>query len=121
MSKFIDDILSKYQCGFRRGHGVQHCLIALLEKWRISVDQGLEFGALLTDLSKAFDCLPHSLLLAKLSTYGFDMKALHFISDYVKDRKQRTKISDTYSSWEEILYGAPQGSILGLLLFNIDL
>ena len=49
------------------------------------------------------------------------MKAIHFISDYVKDRKQRTKISDTYSSWEEILYGAPQGSILGLLLFNIDL
>ena len=65
MSKFFDKILSKYQCGFRRGHGAQHCLILLFEIWRISVDQGLEFGALLTDLSKAFDCLPHSLLLAK--------------------------------------------------------
>ena len=49
------------------------------------------------------------------------MKALRFINDNLRDRKQRTKISNTYSSWEEILYGIPQGSILGLLLFNIDL
>ena len=121
ISKFFDAILSKYQCGFRRGHGAQHCLIELLEKWHVSVDQALEFGALLTDLSKAFDCLPHSLLLAKLSAYGFDMKALRFINDYSIDRKERTKISDTYSSWEEILYAVPQGSILGPLLFNIHL
>ena len=65
MSKFFDEILAKYQCGFRRGHCAQHCLIELLEKLRISVDEGLEFGVLLTDLSKAFDCLPHSLLLAE--------------------------------------------------------
>ena len=81
MSKFFDEILPKYQCGFRRGHSAQHCSISLLEKWRISVDEGLEFGALLTDLSKAFGCIPHSLLLAKLSAYGFDMKALRFIND----------------------------------------
>ena len=96
LSKFYDEILSKYQCGFRRGHGAQQhffniVLIALLEKWRISVDQGLELGQLLTDLSKAFDCLPHSLLLAKLSAYGFDMKALHCINDYLRDRKQELR------------------------------
>ena len=67
------------------------------------------------------DCLPHSLLVAKLSRYGFDIKALRFISNYLRDRKQRTKISDTYSSWEEVLYGVLQRSILGPLLFNIDL
>ena len=77
---------------------MQYCLIALHEKWHISIDQGLEFGALLTDLSKAFDCVPHSLLLAKLSAYGFDMKPLRFMNEYLRDRKQRTKISDTYSS-----------------------
>ena len=63
MPKIFDEILSKYQCGFRRGYGAQHCLISLLEKWRIGVDQGLEFGALLTDLSKAFGCLPVCYLL----------------------------------------------------------
>ena len=66
ISDFFDTILSKYQCGFRKEHGAQHCLIALLKKWRESIDRGLEFGILLTDLSKAFDCLPHDLFVAKL-------------------------------------------------------
>ena len=79
------------------------------------------FGALLTDLSKAFDCLPHDIIIAKLNAYGFDMKALNFIYDYLGNLKQRTKIDNAYSSWQNILYGVPQGSILGLLLFNIDL
>ena len=79
------------------------------------------FGALLTNLSKAFDFLPHDIILAKLNVYGFDMKALNVIYDYLRNRKQRTKIDNAYSSWQNILYGVPQGSILGPLLFNIDL
>ena len=79
------------------------------------------FGALLTDLSKTFDCLPHDIIIAKLNTYGFDMKALNFIYDFLRDRNQKTKIDNAYSSWQNILYGAPQGSILGPLLFNIEL
>ena len=79
------------------------------------------FGALLTDLSKAFDSLPHDIIIAKLNAYGFDMKALNFINDYLRNRKQRTKIDNAYNSWQIILYGVPQGSILGPLLFNIDL
>ena len=75
----------------------------------------------LTDLSKAFNCLPHDIIIAKLNAYGFDMKALNFIYDYLRNRKQRTKIDNAYSSWQKILYGVPQGSILGSLLFNIDL
>ena len=120
ISDLFHTILSKYQCGFMKGHGVQHCLIDLLEKWRESIGRGLEFGILLTDLSKAFDCLPHYLFVAKLFAYGFDDKALCFIYDYLRHRKQRTKIADSYSSRQEILYGAPQGSILGPLLFNAD-
>ena len=62
------------------------------------------FGALLTDLSKAFDCLSHNLLIAKLNAYGFNNKAVRFVYDYLTSRKQITKISNTYRSWQEILY-----------------
>ena len=111
--------MSKYQCGFRRGYNAQHCLIILIEKWKKSVDNGGASGALLTDLSKAFNCLPHELLIAKLDPCGFDKSSLKLIHSYLSNRKQRVKINDTYSFWSEILFGVPQGSILGPLLFNI--
>ena len=63
---FIDSLLSKYQYGFRKGFSAQHCLLAMLEKWKNAVGKGKVFGALLTELSKAFDCLPHELIVAKL-------------------------------------------------------
>ena len=71
ISTYFEDILSKYQCGFRKGHSAQHCLLALIEKWKQSVDHGKVFGALLTNLSKPFDCLPHSLFIVKLKAYEF--------------------------------------------------
>ena len=97
IAQFFDKILPKHQCSFRKGHSAQHSLIVFLEKWKESVEQGHVFGALLTDLSKVFECLPHSLLIAKLNAYGFDNKAARFVYDYLTSRKQRTKISDTYS------------------------
>ena len=119
LQSYFEKILSPYQCGFRKGFNAQHCLIALIETWKKSVDSGGAFGALMTDLSKAFDCLSHDLLIVKLDAYGFDKKSLKLVYSYLSNRKQRVKINDTYSSLGEILFGVPQGSILGSLLFNI--
>ena len=71
------------------------------------------------DLSKAYDSLPHDLLIAKLDAYGLSHKSLKLILDYLSDRKHRVKIGSTTSSWLDLLLGVPQGSILGPLLFNI--
>ena len=65
MDTFMDKYFSKFQCGFRKGYSTQQCLIALIKKCKNAVDSGKSFGALLKDLSKAFDCLPNKLLLAR--------------------------------------------------------
>ena len=58
----------------------------MIEKFKRSLDQGGEYSALLTDLSKAFDCLPHSLIIAKLHVYGFDKASLSLMHSYLRDR-----------------------------------
>ena len=77
--------------------------------------------AILTDLSKAFDCISHDLLMAKLNAYGFDQNALNDIHNYLFGRSQRTKVGFSFSDLLGILYGVPQGSILDPLLFNINI
>ena len=118
ISNYFENIFSTFQCGFRQGLSAQYCLISTTEQWKKSVDKGKTFAALLTDLSKAFDCLPHDLIIAKLNAYGFSLSAARLMQSYLCNRKQRTRINTAYSSWEEVLFGVPKGSI-GPLLFNI--
>ena len=85
------------------------------------VDKWGAFGALLTDLSNVSDCITHDLIIAKLEAYGFQIDTLRLVYDYLSNRKQRVKLNETFSSWKDLEYGAPQGSILGPLLFKIHL
>ena len=70
-------------------------------------------------LSKAFDSIPHELLIAKMHANGFDLNSLSFSYSYFKNRKQNVKINNTCSIFQVLLSGVPQESILGLILFNI--
>ena len=116
---YFQTIFSKFQCGFRKGFNAQHCLLAMVEKWRKTLDGGGETGAVLTDLSKAFDCIDHNLLMAKLNAYGFEKQSLNYIYSYLKKRKQRTKVDSAVSSWQMLFSVVSQGSVLGPLSLNI--
>ena len=71
------------------------------------------------DLSKAFDCILHDLLTAKLHAYGFNKKDLTFLYSYLKRRKHSVKINDMESFFQILLWGVHQGSITGPILFNL--
>ena len=86
-SNYFEKILSRYQFGFQKGHSTQQCLLVMIEKWHQSLDKGGHYGALVTNLSKAFDCLSHDLLIAKSHAYGFDIPALKVLHHYLTNRK----------------------------------
>ena len=96
-------------------------MLATVEKWEKVVDDEGVFGALLTDLSKVFDCIPHDLIIAKLEANGFHKDTIKLIYDYLSKRKQMFEVNDACSLWKDIFYGVPQDSILSTLLFNIHL
>ena len=93
----------------------------MLENWKNTLEKGKHVGAVFMDLSKAFDTINHDLLIAKLEPHGFSTNALLFMLSYLKNRSQRLSINSSFRTWEEIIAGVPQGSILEPLLFNIFL
>ena len=119
INNFFINKLSKYQCGFRKGLGTQHCLLVMIEKLREIQDNKGVFAAVFTDLSEAFHCISHELLITKLNAYGFDIESLNFILACFTNRKQKTKVGYSFSDFLNIFFGVPQGSILFPLLFII--
>ena len=119
ISSYFYDQLSKVLCGFREGFSTQHALIRLIQKWRQCLGTSGIVGTILMDLSKAYDCLPHDLLSAKLEAYGLDVNSLRLIYSYLDSRLQRVKLGSHRNTAKVIKIGVPEGSVLGPLLFNI--
>ena len=82
ISHFAESFLSPYLFAYRIAHSSEQCLLVMIEMWREALDEHKVAGAVLTDLSKAFDCLSHDLLISKLDAYGFGKSALKFIYSY---------------------------------------
>ena len=107
MSKIIERLISKQLSEFFEnsrnfsvflGKVAEHCLLTMLKTWKETTGNNKAFGVLLTDPSKAFDCLSHDLLTAKLHAYGFDLASLKILQDYLTNRKQKTKVDLFYGS-----------------------
>ena len=121
LNQHLDNTLSVFIAAYRRAYSTQHVLIRLIEDWRSNLDNDFHVGAVLMDLSKAFDCIPHDLLIAKLHAYGFNEDALVLTYSYLKRQKQSFRINNTYSTFLEVISGVPQGSVLGPILFNFHI
>ena len=121
LASYLDKYFSPFISAYRKSYSTQQVLIRLLEEWREKLDKNFIVGAVLMDLSKAFDCIPHDLIIAKLAAFGFKRETLRLIYSYLKGRKQCVKINNTYSDYNEIISRVPQGSILGPVFFNLSI
>ena len=89
-SNHFDNIFLKFQCGFRKGFGAQHCLLLIIDKCKKNKtgDSNKGFSVIFTDSSNAFECICHDLFVAKLHAYGLSLPALKMIEDYLLNRKK---------------------------------
>ena len=85
LSPFLDKTLSIFIAAYRKAYSTQHVLIRLVEKWKSKLDNNFIVGSVLMDLSKAFDCIPHDLIIAKLHAYGWDENVLVLVYSYLKN------------------------------------
>ena len=116
---YFSNKLSSKLSAYREKYSCCNVITQCVEDWRLSLDNSEKVGCVAMDLSRAFDSIPHGLLVAKLFSYGVSNNACHLIRNYLSNRKQRVKIGNTRSEWLCIKRGIPQGSLMGPVLFNI--
>ena len=121
LTPIFDKIMSENLSAFRKTYSTQHVLLKLAEQWRSFLDDNKYVGAVLMDLCKAFDCLSHDLLIAKLSAYGLDKRALKLLYSYLSNGKQSVRIQEYQSLLKLIISGVPQRSSILFNLFINDL
>ena len=115
---FINSFLTEYMAAYRKNIGLTR-FNKIIENWRKALDEKFLVASVVMDLLKAFDCIPHNLLIAKLNAYDFSQKTVTFIYLYLTRREQEEKVNNFLSDFLTLLSGEPQGSILGPILFNI--
>ena len=118
---FQNGILGDFLSAYRKHHSCRTTPLHLVEDWKQCRDRGELVAMAAMDLSKAFDSLPHSLLIRKLQAYGVEDQSCWLLQDYPQGRLQRVKVGDAVSSWEFNQRSVPQGSVLGPLLFHVFL
>ena len=119
--EYFATIISPFLSAYHSGYSCEAVLLHLIESWRQDLDKGKTVGSVMLDLSKAFDLIPHNLLLDKLKTYGLSTQSLNLIKNYLSGRRQRVKVTNAKSDTVKINRGVPHGSVLGPLFFNIFL
>ena len=118
INEYFESLLSKFQWGFTQRFSAQHYLLVMVKNNEKIRDNKEVFAVVLIDLSRAFECIPHGLLIAKLNAFGFNKKSLSFIS-FLHNREQKTKLGSEFSDFLNILFVVPRRSILGPILFII--
>ena len=119
LSTYFEMKFSPHLPGFRKEFSCQSVLLNYVENCKSNLSKKKCYGSLLTDLSKAFHCLPHRLLISKLQAYGVSPGSCMLVTSYLQNRFQRVKIGTSKSDWLQISKGCPQGSLFGPLAYNI--
>ena len=119
LASHFEDVYHNNVFAYRDYHGCDTAILSLTEQFKKELDNHKLISLVSMDLSKAFDTLPHDLIVKKLEDYGGDSKVINLVTNYLSDRQQRVRLSGQHSSMKTIMKGVPQGSILGPIFFNI--